>query len=690
MTERLSALFRARSLAFIGGASAEAAIEVVKRAGFDGTIFAVNPRRETLAGVPAVPNLGSLPATPDAAFVAVPAQGVVETVATLSRMGVGGAVVYSAGFAELGQDGEQLQHDLVTAAGSMALIGPNSSGVLNFVSGAHLWPFQHGSEQVPRGIAFVTQSGMLGNTLTLNDRSLPIAYVISAGNQAVCSIEEIIESLNDNAAVSAIALYIEGLTDIRRFAAAVHASVERGVPVVAMKAGTSSIGANLTQTHTGSLAGADALYRHLFERLGVITVDSPIEMVETLKLLEFAGAPKGRQILGLTCSGGDATMLADNAERLGLELTAFNDDVASEVASRLPPLATVSNPLDYTTPLWGNEEALQELFGLMLSQGYDAAVLVQDYLPEPNPDNQFSLADARAFASATRAHGVPGTVVSVLPENMPASIRSVMTEQRIAPLQGIEYALKAMSACSRVSDHDPMFAPRLGSARSTSNTLRAESVWLDEWAGKQLLATGGVVVPRGRCVKTEALESAASELTYPLVLKAVHPDLKHKSDVGAVKVGIRDSLELTQAARSMREAVSGALSDVEIANFIVEEMVTDTVAELLLGFYRDPLFGPVLVLGSGGVLVELVADTCSIVLPAQPHIIERAIKRLRVARLLAGFRGRSSVDTAWLAEQIATLADRLLFANVVECDINPLMITPTSAIAVDVLVRVAD
>ena len=148
MTERLSALFRAQRLAFIGGASAEAAIEVVKRAGFGGKIFAVNPRRETLAGVPAVPDLESLPATPDAAFVAVPAQGVVETVATLSRMGVGGAVVYSAGFAELGQDGEQLQHDLVTAAGSMALIGPNSSGVLNFVSGAHLWPFQHGSEQV--------------------------------------------------------------------------------------------------------------------------------------------------------------------------------------------------------------------------------------------------------------------------------------------------------------------------------------------------------------------------------------------------------------------------------------------------------------------------------------------------------------------------------------------------------------
>ena len=168
-------------------------------------------------------------------------------------------MVYSAGFAELGQDGEQLQHDLVTAAGSMALIGPNSSGVLNFVSGAHLYGFQHGSEQVSRGIAFVTQSGMLGNTLTLNDRSLPIAYVISAGNQAVCSIEEIIESLNDNAAVSAIALYIEGLTDIGRFRR-LYASVERGVPVVAMKAGTSSIGANWPDAHR-SLAGADALYR---------------------------------------------------------------------------------------------------------------------------------------------------------------------------------------------------------------------------------------------------------------------------------------------------------------------------------------------------------------------------------------------------------------------------------------------
>ncbi|MEM7405325.1 MAG: acetate--CoA ligase family protein [Pseudomonadota bacterium] len=689
MSSRLNRLFRPRSLAFVGGDSAAAAVEVARRGGFDGTLQAVNPRRQTLAGVPTVPDLRALQIAPDAAFVAVPAHAVVDTVATLAGIGAGAAVVYSAGFAELGEDGELLQTKLVEVAGTMPIIGPNSSGVLNFVSGAHLWPFQHGGTRVSRGTAFITQSGMLGNTLTLNDRSLPFAYVISAGNQATCGIEETIEALHGDDAVSAIALYIEGLNDVPRFARAAARSIDAGVPIVALKAGSSKIGAELTVTHTGSLAGTNDLYSDLFERLGVIAVDSPVEMLETCKLLQFAGAPRGRRLLGLTCSGGDATMLADTSERLGLDLVPLDHKTARAVRERLPPLATVSNPLDYTTPLWGNEEALRDLFGVMLKPGYDAAVLVQDYLPEPSADNQNSLADARAFAAATCAQRVPGAVVSVLPENFEAGVRQTICTHGLAPLQGIEHALKAIRAASGSMHRDPAFAVQYGCERHAHAEDHPRHRLLDEWQGKQLLANAGVPIPSGACGTADMLRDLAATLGYPVALKCIHPSLTHKSDAGAVQLNIANDAALEQAATVMRDSIARSHPEIRVEQFLVEQMVTGAIAELLVGFYRDPTFGPVLVLGSGGVLVELLGDTRSVLLPANQRVIADAIRKLKVAKLLCGFRGGAAADLDMVASTVTQIVQALLEANAVECDVNPLMVTHERAYAADALITVA-
>ena len=305
----LTRLLSPRHIAFVGGRDAEVAIKEAERRGFRGAIWAVNPRRDALGGHPCHRALADLPEAPDAVFLAVPAPAAVEAVAELARMGAGGIVCYTAGFREAGAAGADLERRLIEAAGDMALIGPNCYGLINYLDGAALWPFAHGGTCPGWGAAIITQSGMLSSDITMAQRSLPLTHMISGGNQSVLTIEDFVDHLADHPAVRAIGIHIEGLRDVQAFEAACLKALDRGVPVVALKTGSSRIGASLTVSHTGSLSGADDLHNALFDRCGVIRVKNPSELLETLKFLCVAGVPGGNRVAGFTCSGGGATML---------------------------------------------------------------------------------------------------------------------------------------------------------------------------------------------------------------------------------------------------------------------------------------------------------------------------------------------------------------------------------------------
>ena len=316
--QNLGRLLAPRHAAFIGGNDAAIAAEHCRAMGFDGPVWGVNPRRQTLAGHPCFANVEDLPEAPDAVFLAAPRSAAIETVEALRRKGAGGVVCFTAGFGELGEEGAALERALVSAAGDMALVGPNCYGLINYVRGVALWPFPFGGRRVERGVAVVTQSGMLGSDITMNRRSVPLAYVISAGNQAMLGVEDYLDVLIGDPAVMAIGLHVEGLRDVPRFCEAAIRALEAGVPIVALKSGTSEIGRRLTTTHTGSLAGEDDVYQALFDRLGIIRVDSPVQLLETLKVVSLAGVPRGRRLAGFAASGGNVTLLADYAEPLGL------------------------------------------------------------------------------------------------------------------------------------------------------------------------------------------------------------------------------------------------------------------------------------------------------------------------------------------------------------------------------------
>ena len=689
--KNLQRLLAPRHIAFIGGNEALYASRQCAAGGFSGQIWGVNPKRRKLDEHPCFASVDDLPEAPDAAFVAVPGSVVPTVVSQLHQRGAGGVVCYSAGFGELGGDGEALEQKLIEVSGDLALVGPNVFGLLNYIQGAHLWPYSHGGQRVTRGPAIISQSGMLSGYLLTNRRSVNFSYVIGAGNQSVLGVEDYLEALLTRSEVTAFGIYLESLRDIPQFAKAALNALDRNIPLVVLKVGRSDLAARTTLTHTGSLAGSDTLYQALFDRLGVVRVPTPSLMLETLNLLTIAGAPTGQRLAAFTCSGGDVAMLADRGEECGIDFKAPSPAASQTLKSLLPAIATVSNPLDYTTPLWGHEEKLKPVFSALVGDDYDAALLVQDY-PPPHleQDRHLYQADARAFMRATREAGIPGAVCSSLPENLDTQIQQFLKDHDTAPLQGIGESVQAIAAATVFGRQRKK---HLTQARSISFAIAgrtANSITLDEWQGKKLLENAGILIPAGELVTVDGVSAAADRLGYPVALKLVSADLPHKTEAGAVRLNLESATQVSDAAKAIQQAVQAYSADLSHECFLVEKMVANSIAELLVGIRNDGQFGHTLTLASGGALVELVADSVTILLPTPREDITTALHSLQVAKLLRGFRNRPAADVDRLVDAICTIVAfaQQLGAKLDELDINPLIVHPDGCTAADVLLCV--
>ena len=681
-------LLKPRHIAFIGGRDATIAVNEARRRGFQGQMWAVNPKRHDLAGVPCIKTIAELPEPPDAVYLAIPAEGVVAALKELAVMGAGGVVCFSAGFKETGDI--QAEQDLIAATGDMALIGPNCYGLINYIENAALWSFEHGGWSPGYGAAIITQSGMFSSDITMSQRSLPLSYMVSAGNQAVLGLEDFLDAFAEDAAVRAIGLHIEGLQDIPLFERAALKAIRNGVPVVALKTGSSAIGSALTVSHTGSLSGSNELYEALFERCGVISVTNPSEFLETLKLLSTVEAPKGANIAGFTCSGGGATMLADHAEKIGLCFPPVDEAQKPALAALLPEIATVSNPLDYTTPIWGQGELTYPVFAkAMAAMGADAAVLVQDY-PAPGLDASkiYYQNDAAAFATAARECGLPAMISATLPENLDQQTREFLIAEGVAPMQGIHETLNALKAAADWSAARTrlMAGPP---APLASMQPHEDARLLTEDAGKAWLAANGFPIPSGRVASGNDAARLGDEIGFPVALKMMSPHLAHKTEAGAVALNLATREQVTDAVARMRVSVAEYAQNAATDDFLVEAMSPPPLAELIVSLRVDPQFGPALVLGGGGVLVEIVQDAKTLLLPASAEDIAAAIGDLRTAALLRGFRGRAAANIPAIAAAIHALCSAFLREGgaVAEVEINPLFVYADRVVAVDALLH---
>ncbi|MGI9464497.1 MAG: acetate--CoA ligase family protein, partial [Aestuariivirgaceae bacterium] len=485
-------------------------------------------------------------------------------------------------------------------------------------------------------------------------------------------------------------VHIEGLRDVRRFAEVALKAAHAGVPIVALKTGTSKVGAQLTVSHTGSLSGTDELYQALFERFGIIRVASAAQLLETLKFLCIAGVPTGRRVAGFTCSGGGATMLADHGERLGLAFLQPEPATARALKDALPHTATVSNPLDYTTPIWGFPERVTPVFETLLADGYDAAALVQDYpLDGLDADKQSYLNDAGSFITATGSAGIPAAVVGTLPENIDRATREMLCAAGVAPMQGLPEALEAIASAAwfggrraALEQHPPALPHMTGHA--------GEVQLIDEWQAKQHLIAAGIAVPDGRLAGGDEAGDAAEALGFPVALKMAGPHLAHKTEAGAVVLGLANRAAVDAAVERIKKSVqrhdAAALTD----RFIVEAMAGSPVAELLVNVRNDDQFGLAMTIASGGVLVEVIGDAVTLLLPASSADIDRALSQLRADRLLSGVRGSAGADRGAVVGALQALAAYAATnaRQITEIEINPLFVMPDKVIAVDALMRV--
>jgi acyl-CoA synthetase (NDP forming) len=668
---RLGRLLRPKSIAVIGGgAFGSAAIEQSLKIGFAGDIWPVHPSKETVAGLRAYPSVATLPGGPDAAFICVNRRLTVEVMGQLRARDAGGAICFAAGFRETeadDPDGARLQQELVDAAGDVPMIGPNCYGLINYVDGALLWPDQHGGRRLAkdeRGAAIITQSSNIALNLTMQQRGLPVAFVATAGNQAQIGLSEMALDFLEDERVSVLGLHIEGFDSVAGFETLAARAKVLAKPIVAIKVGRSEQARAATVSHTASLAGSDAASDAFLRRLGIARVATLPAFLEALKLLHGGGPLTGGRLSSLSCSGGEAALMADSAVGRSVHFPPIGPEHAALLRRALGPLIAIANPLDYNTFIWGNEQALTAVMTAMTAGDYDLNLLVLDF---PRVDLCSDAAwwpSVEAFAAALKANNARGAIVSTMGENLPESAARELFRRGIVPIQGIAEAMDAAEAALAIGTAWANAAPQPVIGPAGNPTAANET--LSEAAAKSWLSESGLPVPEGsECADVETAIARATKLGFPVALKAL--GVAHKSEAGAVVLNIACEHGLRVAAHRLGGLGSG---------LYVERVVPGGVAELIIGVIRDPLFGPVMTLGSGGVLVELLKDTITLLLPASRADIEAALRGLKLFPLLDGYRGREKADQDAAIQAIKDIADFALAHadRIVEMDINPLIV----------------
>ncbi|MGI8716098.1 MAG: acetate--CoA ligase family protein [Solirubrobacteraceae bacterium] len=675
-----------------GSYAAETLINL-RRIGFPGPVWGVNPRRDEVLGHPCVPTVAALPDAVDAIVVAIPAAGVPDVIEQAGARGCGGAVVFSAGFAELAS-GTALQRDLVRAAARhrLPVCGPNGNGIVSPGRRVALWGDALPALE-PGPVALISQSGNVAVNALATRRGLRLHTVIASGNQAVLSAADYLEALAGDDGVRAVALYLED-DGGPRLCDGLAACADAGIGVAVLKVGRSAAGARAAAAHSGALAGDQRVFRAVVREAGALWADDVHELLEVAKTLSVTRAPvrprprprpRAPGLAIMTCSGGDSAQAADEAQRLGLALPELSLTTVRRLAELLPEAATAANPLDYTSMIWGERTVLG---ALVQALGEDPAVgLVLVFYDQPTGlqgANQESWRAVRdGVLLGARRSPVRTLVCSTLPELLDDEAAWEFARAGVPATAGLRTGLRCAAALLQPGPVDP--GARLREIATLARSARpADGGWLPEHAAKALLREAGVPVPAGRLVAdADDAAAALAQLGPPIVLKLSAACVQHKSELGGVALGLGGPEEVRTAYRRLAELAS------RHGGVVLAERMAQAGVELIVAAHDDGIV-PALVLGLGGIWTELFDDVCVIPLPAGHARVRRALTELRGAPLLQGARGGAAVDldrVADLAQRIGGLLVERRFC-LIEC--NPVLAGPTHAVAVDAAIRGGD
>jgi acetate---CoA ligase (ADP-forming) len=696
----LTPLLAPRSIAVVGatsrpGAYGDETLRNLKRIGFRGRVWGVHPTRRRVHGHTCVPTLADLPEPVDAVVVAIPAAGVPDVIDQAGARGCGGAVVYAAGFGET-PDGERLQDALRAAAArhDLPVCGPNCDGIVAMHDRAALW----GDALVLREaghVAVVSQSGNVAVNALAAQRGLRLHTVVSCGNQAVVDAGDWLHALAQREGVRSVALFLESDGDGARLCEALALCADAGIGVAVLKVGASAAGASAAAAHTGAVAGDHAAFGALVAEAGAAWAQDVHELLELAKALAVRRArPRGDGGLAiLTCSGGDSGLGADEAQRRGLPLPALHADTGARVRALLPAAATVANPLDYTAMVWGEVETLRDTIATVGGDpGIDHVLVFYDQphgLEGPVRESWDAVREGIRVGAAVST--VPTLVASTLPELLDDEAAWELACADVAAVAGLRTAL----ACAAALRRPPGDADRLRAiaAAATGGRGALPGPWLDEASAKALLAGAGIRVPPGRIARDE--DDAAdifARLGRPVALKLVAAGMRHKTEAGAVALGLEDERNVRWAYRDLvrdgNPTHPPPNHQVHPDSRVLVEAMAPPGIELLVSARRDAVV-PVLTVGLGGVWTEAFGDVAVIPLPADAARVERALRSLRAAPLLAGTRTGAPVDVAAAAALAARAGALLLDQSLELLELNPVLVNARGAVAVDALVRTA-
>ncbi len=687
----LDSLLQPASVAVIG-ASADATriggrpISYMLQQGFKGEILPVNPNRAEIQGLPAYRSVAELPSVPDTAIVAVPTALAIDAVRDLSARGVKSAIVFTAGFAEAGPEGEAAQATMLAAAGPMRLLGPNCLGLFNARTGFYpIFSSSFESGFSPPGrIGIASQSGAYGTHVfaVARNRGIGTPICVTTGNEADITIGDIIFWLARDPDTDVIAAYAEGIREAPGFLAALEAARQAKKPVVLMKVGTSVIGQHAAKSHTASIAGDDRVTDAVLAEFGVVRAATTEQMLDIALTATKRIYPAGNTLGVITISGGAGVLISDAADAVGLPLPPMPDAAQARLKAMLP-FAAPRNPVDCTAQAFNDMTLIGRFTDSMVEEGGYSSILA--FFSQVGGSRTISPA-LREQLNATRAkHPDRLYVLSIVAR--PEQVQQYEADGFVV-FEDPTRAVVAIHAMGRFGD---AFAMSPDPAPPPLHAVALPPAMPTEAEAKRLLASAGIAsAPEEACSTEDAAAAAAERFGGKVVMKILSPDILHKSEIGGVLLDVSGAEAARGGFRTLMQRARAAAPGARIDGVLVAKQLEGGV-ECIMGIQRDPVFGPVALVGIGGIFVEILQDVALHRCPFGPEVAERMIRRLRAAPILLGARGKPPADVAALAGMLSRLSQWAVAAGdrLQSVDLNPVLALPGGAYALDAVIELA-
>ena len=664
-------------------------------AGYPGNLYLINPRYENLDGRRCYPSLAALPEVPDCVVVAVPREAAEEVIRDAGKVGAGGAILFASGYAETRKPerlAAQQRLSKLAAQYQLRILGPNCLGIANYTCAARIsfseYPLPRPPTQVAVGIA--SQSGALSQSLAqAMERGTSVSHSFSAGNQCDVDVADLVAYLADEASCHAIACVFEGMPHPERLLAAAQRAWQANKPLLIHKIATGTLGAEAAISHTGSLAGSDAAYRAAFARVGAIVIDDFEGLMEAAAFFAKAPAPLSRGIAVAATSGGASIMAADKAEIHGVLLPQPSDAARAVLEEHIPDFGSARNPCDVTAQVVNNPKSLRACGEALLGDAQFGALV----LPQPVA---FAAHTPRIGAFSELSQRFGKVTCNVLISDWlqgPATLEAE-SDLHVAMFRSMDRCFRTLAAWHQRDDRrrtGPRQLVRLAGADAAviaaGLIAAAPHDTLTEREAKAVLAAYGVPVVTEQLVQeADAAVAAAMALGFPVVIKVESPDLPHKTEARVIRIGIRNEAELRSAYATVLANARRVGEQVRVRGVLVQPMIPAGV-EIMVGARIDPQLGPLIVVGMGGIMVELLKDSAVELAPVTIAEALRMLERLKGAALLRGFRGADPVNVQRLGDVICRLSELAAdqTASIVELDVNPLICTADRIVAVDAL-----